>query len=416
MKSEKQLARCLAVAAIGGAEIGVAFAQADPDPDPDPYYIGASQALTWESNVFRVAEGQPESRDAYSTTALLLGIDQPYSRQRFFGNAVVGYNLYRDNSQLNHTVYGVDVGWDWETIESLSGRVGYTDKQILARYGADQGPSITTLNLERSREFTARAQYGMFSLLSVEGSFVYRRLDYSAHEFAFQEFNQNAVRLGILYRPSDLLTLGAAGRYTKGEYPDAVEPTPGVFQSDPFTRNDIDLTAVWVPTGDSTVRVRVSHTKEDHEVVIARNLDQWTGAIGWDYKPTGKLAFTSEVFQDTGAESAFTGLAQTGANAVGNYSALSTTVLIRAQYEASAKIQLEASGRYIKRDLVSLGAAVQTTGTDQLGQARLGLTWTPTRSLSFGCFVGWERRETDSPLSYAYTANLASCLGRFKLG
>jgi len=412
MKSGKRLARCLAMAVVGGAEIGVAFAQ----DDPDPYYIGASQAFTWESNVFRVAEGQPESKDTHSTTALLAGVNQPFGRQRFFVDTVLAYNLYKDNSQLNHTAYGVDVGWDWETIESLSGRVGYIDKQILARYGADQGPSITTLNLERSREFTARAQYGMFSLFSVEGSFVYRRLDYSAPEFAFQEFDQNAVRLGILYRPSDLLTLGAAGRYTKGEYPFAVEGPPGVFQADPFTRNDLDLTAVWVPTGDSTVRLRASNTKEEHEVVVGRNLDQWTWAIGWDYLPTGKLAFTSEVFQDTGAESAFSGLAQTGGNAVGNYSALSTTVLIRAQYEASAKIQLEASGRYVERDLVSLGAAVQTTGTDQLSQAKLGLTWTPTRSLSFGCFVGWERRRTDSPLSYAYTANLASCLGKFKLG
>ena len=372
--------------------------------------------MTWESNVFRVAEGQPESSDAYSTTALLAGVNRPFGRQRFFGDAVVGYNLYKDNSQLNHTAYGVDVGLDWETIESLSGRVGYLDKQILARYGADQGPSITTLNLERSREFIARGQYGTDSLLSVEGSFVYRRLDYSAHEFAFQEFKQGAVRLGVLYRPSELLTLGAAGRYTDGEYPFAVETTPGSFQSDPYTRNDLDLTAVWVPSGDSTVRLRVSNTKEEHEVVVGRNVSQWTWAIGWDYLPTGKLAFTSEVFQDTGAESAFTGLAQTGANAVGNYSALSTTVLIRAQYEASAKIQLEASGRYVERDLVSLGAAVQTTGTDQLSQARLGLTWTPTRSLSFGCFVGWERRGTDSPLSYAYTANLASCLGKIKLG
>jgi hypothetical protein len=154
MKNERRLTRYLTVAVLGASGTGIALAQADP------YYIGVSQALTWESNVFRVAEGQPESRDAYSTTALLLGMDRPYGRQRFFGNAAVGYNLYRDNSQLNHTAYGVDVGWDWETIESLTGLLGYTDKEILARYGADQGPEITTLNLERSREFTARVQYG----------------------------------------------------------------------------------------------------------------------------------------------------------------------------------------------------------------------------------------------------------------
>jgi hypothetical protein len=410
MKNERRLTRYLTVAVLGASGTGIALAQADP------YYIGVSQALTWESNVFRVAEGQPESRDAYSTTALLLGMDRPYGRQRFFGNAAVGYNLYRDNSQLNHTAYGVDVGWDWETIESLTGLLGYTDKEILARYGADQGPEITTLNLERSREFTARVQYGAVSLLSLEGSFVHRQLNYSAPEFAYLQFNQDAVRLGVLYRPSGLLTLGAAGRYTKGEYPFAVETSPGVFEADPFTRKDFDLTAVWVPTGESTVRLRISRTKEDHEVIITRNVDRWTGGIGWDYKSTGKLTFTSEVFQDTGAESAFTGLAQSGSSAVGNYSALSTTVLIRAHYEVTAKIQFEASARYVERDLVSLGTAVPTTGTDRLGQAKVGLSWTPTRSLLFGCFVGWERRGTDSSLSYPYTANLASCLGKFKLG
>jgi len=128
------------------------------------------------------------------------------------------------------------------------------------------------------------------------------------------------------------------------------------------------------------------------------------------------LAFTSEVFLDTGAESAFNGLAQTGTNAVGNYSSLSTTVSIRARYEVTAKIQFEAIGRYVARDLVNLGPGLPATGTDELGQAKLGLTWAPTRSLLFGCSVGWERRTTSSqPLSYPYSANLASCLGQFKL-
>jgi hypothetical protein len=410
MKNENRLTRYLALTALGVSGAGIALAQ-----EPNPYYIGVSQAFTRESNLFRVAEGQPETKDTYSTTSLLAGVNQPFGRQRFFGDAVVGYNRYQDSSQLNHTAYGVGVGLDWETIESLSGRLGYTVKENLARYGADQGPQTTALNLERSQEFIAQAQYGKVSLLSVEGSFVHRQLDYSAPEFAVLEFRQDAVRLGLLYRPSGLLTLGAAGRHTKGEYPFAIETAPGSFQSDPFTRDDFDLTAVWVPTGDSTVRVRISYTKEDHDVVISRNLTNWTGSVGWDYKPTGKLAFRSEVFRDTGAESAFNGLAQTGTNAVGNYSALSTTVSIRAQYEVTAKIQLEASGRYVERDLVSFGAATQTTGTDRLGQAKLGLTWTPTRSLTFGCFVGWERRGTSSPLSYPYTTDLASCLGQFKL-
>jgi len=410
MKSENRYWACVALAAVGVTEAGGARAQTSP------YYVGASQAFTRESNIFRVAEGLPESKDTVSTTSLLAGINQPFGRQRFFVDAAARHNRYSNNDQLDHTGYGVDVGLDWETIETLSGRIGYTAKESLARYGADLGPTLTSKNLERIQEFLARGQYGLASLLSVEGSFVHRELDYSAAQYAFQEFKQDAIRLGLLYRPSGLLTLGVAGRHTKGQYPFAIQSAPGVFQADDFKRNDADLTAVWVPTGQSTLRLRLSYTKETHETVASRDVSLSTGAIGWDYKPTGKLAFTTEAIRDTGAESTFSGLSRAGASAIGNNSLLSSALSLRVVYEVTAKIQVEGSGRYVKRDLVNTqGGGLPETGSDSLGETKLGITWAPTRSLSFGCSGGWEKRGTASALSYAYTAKVATCLGQFKL-
>lgn len=402
---------CVALSSCGLAgAAGGAWAQTSP------YYLGVSQAFTQESNVFRVAEGLPETKDTISTTSLLAGINQPFGRQRFFLDGAARYNRYDDNDQLDHTGYALDVGLDWETVESLSGRLGYTVKENLARYGADLGPTITSQNLERSQEIVARGQYGLVSLLSIEGSVVHRQLDYSSTAFAFQEFKQDAVRLGLLYRPSGLITLGVAGRHTKGEYPFALEPAPGVFQADEFTRDDVDLTALWVPTGQSTVRARISYTKEEHETVATRDVSQSTGSLAWDYKPTAKLAFTTEVIRDTGAETAFTGLTQAGAASVGNNSLLSTTVALRVGYEVTAKVQLDLGGRYVERDLVNTqGGALPATGSDRLSEVKLGLTWIPTRSLLFGCSVSHEKRSTNSTLSYAYSANVATCLGQFKI-
>ncbi len=402
---------CVALSSCGLAgAAGSAWAQTSP------YYLGVSQAFTQESNVFRVAEGLPETKDTISTTSLLAGINQPFGRQRFFLDGAARYNRYDDNDQLDHTGYALDVGLDWETVESLSGRLGYTVKENLARYGADLGPTITSQNLERSQEIVARGQYGLVSLLSIEGSVVHRQLDYSSTAFAFQEFKQDAVRLGLLYRPSGLITLGVAGRHTKGEYPFALEPAPGVFQADEFTRDDVDLTALWVPTGQSTVRARISYTKEEHETVATRDVSQSTGSLAWDYKPTAKLAFTTEVIRDTGAETAFTGLTQAGAASVGNNSLLSTTVALRVGYEVTAKVQLDLGGRYVERDLVNTqGGALPATGSDRLSEVKLGLTWIPTRSLLFGCSVSHEKRSTNSTLSYAYSANVATCLGQFKI-
>ena len=411
MKNVPQRWACVALTSCGLAgAAGGSWAQTSP------YYLGASQSFTQESNVFRVAEGLPESKDTISTTSLLAGINQPFGRQRLFADAAARYNRYADNDQLDHTGYSLDAGLDWETIETLSGRLGYTIKEGLARYGADLGPALTTRNLERTQEFLARGQYGVASLLSLEGSFVHRQLDYSAPQYTFQEFQQDAVRLGLLYRPSGLLTLGIAGRRTEGRYPFAIELTPGLFREDEFRRNDADLTAVWVPTGQSTLRARLSYTEEEHEVLASRNIARTTGALAWEYKPTAKLSFTTEAIHDTGAESAFSRLAQAGAGTVGNYSQLSSTLIVRAAYEATAKIQVDLGGRYVERDLVNTqGSGLPATGSDEFGEVKLGVTWTPTRALLFGCSVGYERRRTDSALSYAYSANVAGCLGQIKL-
>jgi hypothetical protein len=404
-----------AIACLGLCAVGNALAQANP------YYVGIGQAFTHESNLFRTATGQPVTRDTYSTTSLLAGINQPISRQRFFADAAVRYNRYQDNSQLNNTGYGLAVGLDWETIENLSGRLSYTLNQNLARYGADEGPALTTKNTERSQEFLARAQYGRVSLLSIEGIFTHRQLDYSAPQFAFQEYKQDALSLGVLYRPSGLLTLGAAARHTKGKYPFAVETSPGMFQQDDFSRNDVDLTAIWVPTGLSTVRARLSFTKVSHDAVTSRDLSGGTGALSWDYKPTGKLAFTTELIRDTGAESSFNRLGLQGSiGSIGNNSQLSTSLGVRGLYEATAKIQVEASARYVERDLVNTfalasGASSTEAGSDKFAEAKLGVNYAPIRSVLLGCALGYEKRGTRSSISYAYTANVATCSAQFKL-
>lgn len=411
MNRNNRLSQHLALAAIGLTQAGIAWAQSSP------YYFGASQAFTRESNVFRVPIGQVESDDTYSTTSLLAGVDQKIGRQRLFGDAAVRLNRYQDNDQLNHTGYSADVGLDWETVQSLSGRLGYTAKENQARYGADVGPVLTTKNLERTQEFVARGQYGMASILSLEAAYVHRQLDYSAPEFAFQEFSQDSGRVGLLYRPGGLLTLGVGVRHTKGEFPFAISTGPGTAVSDDFTRNDIDLTAVYAATGQSTINARLSYTKEKHDAIVGRNLSESTGALSWDYKPTAKLAFTTEYIRDTGAETTFSRFDQSGVNGVGNNSVLSNTLALRAAYEVTAKIEMLLSGRYVERELTNNAQApgLPATGKDRYGQARLGLNWMPTRSLLFGCSGGREKRGSNTALSYAYAVNIVSCMGQIKL-
>ena len=105
------------------AMLAAASARAD---EPNPYYIGASQGLTHDTNVYRTSA---PIADTYSTTSLLGGFDQSFSRQHVYGAANVGYNKYRDQTTLDNTSYGVNAGWDWQTINELSGSVGVNASQ-----------------------------------------------------------------------------------------------------------------------------------------------------------------------------------------------------------------------------------------------------------------------------------------------
>jgi hypothetical protein len=132
------------------------------------------------------------------------------------------------------------------------------------------------------------------------------------------------------------------------------------------------------------------------------------------------LAFTTALVHDTGAESSFYRPGQGGVGSIGNNSQLSTSVLFRGLYEATAKIQLEVNARYVERDLVNTfalasGAAATQAGSDKLGALNLGLNYAPIRSVLLGCSLGYEKRGTSSAVSYRYTANVASCSGQFKL-
>ncbi|KQW66872.1 hypothetical protein ASC67_13100 [Methylibium sp. Root1272] len=336
-----------------------------------------------------------------------------------FANAALGRNIFRDNSQLNNTAYDLDAGLDWATIDKLSGTLSYATKRNLARYGVDDGPTLTTeKNEERSQQLLARIQYGMASLMSLEGTAIHRELDYSAASYAFKELKQDSLGLRVLYRPSGLLTLGAGVRGTDGRYPFAIQTAPGVFEEDAFDRRDFDLSAVWTATGLSRLTARLSYSKEDHDRLQSRDFSGVTGALSWAYAATGKLNFITDLIRDTGSENSFNDFSS-GASTSGNTNRVSNAVRLRATYDATAKIRFGTDLKYQKRDLVNTftltGGTSTQTGEDKTTEFSLTGRYKPTRNAEIECGVGREKRTTSSPISYPYSAGKASCSAQLVL-
>jgi hypothetical protein len=387
--------------------------------EPNPYYIGASQTFTHDNNILRSPEGSVVS-DSYSTTSVLAGFDQPISRQRLYANGTVSYNRYKNRDDLNNTGYGLNAGWDWATIGHLSGTLlANLNRQLVPNSVSDTTLLLNEKNLATTRQYAATAALGGVTKLTFEAGLTHRELDYTNALWAGLENRQDSGSLGVKYRPSDLLTLGVGGRETRGKYNPSGTP-------DEYRRHDLDLTALWSPTGASTFDARLSFGRQKYDTGTERDFSGTTGSLQWRWKPTGKLNFYTLVLRDTGSQA---GLIYTGDVIIapsgitfetrpGDTSRVTTLARLRGEYEATAKIKLNASVSNTHRDLVSTLVLVPESGTDTTVASSLGVRYSPTRNITLGCDWSHESRSVSSgitALSYPYSATVYGCMGQFLL-
>jgi len=392
--------------------------------EPSPYYIGASAAVTRNSNVFQQANASAQG-DTYYSAGLLAGIDQMWGRQHLYANGSIASNRYQDFKQLDNTSYDLAAGLDWATIEKLSGTLRYDVRQGLVNY-ADanllNATTLTTKDLQRTQQLNASARYGSVPGFAVDGGLTHRRVDFSAVEDR-RDYSQDVGRLGVLWGKSDLLTLGLGGRWTEGDYPQAVikaaipeiPATPTTpfaprqdaeFGHDKSKRRDVDFTAKWSPSGVSVISGRISLTRETHSQPTIPTFSGVTGSIGWAYKPAGRLSYNALLSRDTASENTFATLPVGSAPVRVNNDRLTTVAAVSAIYELTAKTSLNAQYRHDSGSVFSVDGTSGHSSTDNIG---LGVLYNPTRHITLACNISHESR------SSVYKTNLATCSAQFVL-
>nr|WP_316643933.1 hypothetical protein [uncultured Roseateles sp.] len=377
-----------------------------------PYYIGASQSFTHESNIYRLSGNSPINSDTVSGTSLLAGIDQTFGRQRAFADASVNANRYSNNKTLNNTGYSLNGGLDWATIERLSGRISFGANRNMAQFnpGGDS-PVLTKKNIQTNKQASATVRYGLVGKYSLEGSLSHRQVAYSAVEYNRFEYRQNSGSLGLVYRPSGALSLGAALRHTTGSYPKARVSTSG-FVEDTYKRNDLDLTSNWTVSGASSIAARLSYGKQEYASFNTRDFSGATGSVTWYWTPGPRLQIKTSLTRDTGQDTSFLTF---GSNnfITSDYSRLTTELQSSATYELSAKIFIDASVRWADRSLTGIGNQV---GNDTNKGLSLGGRWLATRSTQVGCQLSHDSRSSDNlALSLPFSANSTSCYAQIML-
>jgi hypothetical protein len=400
----------LASAALAALAVP-AFAQ-----DTSPWYIGVTQSFSHDDRVRRaVATGS----DTISSTGVLGGVDIKLGRQHVYADFTASKNNYSRFKELDHMSHSLTAGLDWETVERLSGKLRYLTSKSLIDYGSLSVPT-SDKDIQTVKQAVADVRYGFASSMSITAGAEDRRVDFSAPTDP-RDYTQKVGRVGLSYSSSDLLTLGAGVRTTKGDYPsaiispfipadpNAVPPTveiPAVFGPDETDRRDVYATATWKPTGLSTLTGRVSATRIAHTQPSIPDLSTWTGSLTWDYLPTAKLAVKTALIRDTGSETLFIEDIPPGLLPLRPEGERVGTVLsVQANYALTAKIGTFASVRHRR---TSTDNDFRTSSRSS-NVYSIGANYAPTRTVNLGCSFTQERQ------GRSYTSNLTTCFGQFVL-
>jgi len=384
-----------------------------------PYYIGINQALTHDSNVFRVPSGPS---DNFSSTSLLAGFSQPISRQRVFGSATVSANRYQRQDELNNTSYSLAAGIDWETIQNLSGNLSTALARSLSAPTATAGTPTATRNLVQTRSVDATARWGGVSLLTLEGTGGWSNVDYSAPESAQSESSQQRGGLTLFYGPGGPLRLGVGGHVLRTRSPQGLfDPATGTFQETTVTSKSADILVEYRLTGLLSTNGRLSYTKQSSANAGSGDFSGLTGSLSVNWRPTGKMSVGLDAGRDAGFDaSSYSTLQIVNNNGVltlapvtGLYenNRVSQWIGLGATHATTAKINLGVNGRYTRAKLATSGV-VGSTGPETVDVAKvlsLSGNYEITRYWSLGCNLSHEWRDVSGGSSFSYKAHVVSC-------
>lgn len=400
------------LAALGMTLAAAAAAQSNP------WYVGATQTLGHDDNIYRLPAASAVSSGTISTTQLVGGLDLRPGRQHLSASAQVGHNRYSAQPQLDFNGYALDAALDWETAAHVSGRVELGANRRLGSFTSFTTPTGIGRNVEQTRHASALFRLGdaRRSRLWFEAELNHdlRRSDIdlgSARPLLGEpvvlgyerDFTTTGVSFGGRYRVGGALVLGLGLHATRGDedYRLRTPASAAVAREDSFDRHDIDFIANWSPGGDSRVHARLSRGRTDVEHhLFMRDRSGWSGLLRWEWTPTAKLATDLRLARETNARS-ISGSTETANEPV-------TSLELKARYALSAKVGASAALRHASR---RLDTGVPTDGTDRRRGFDLGLEWAALRNLSLGCSIGHETRSVGS-LSAGYEATSTLCTAR----
>jgi len=348
----------------------------------DALHVYGGVAYGHDDNLLRVPEGQPayegQLSDSWWTREGGLIFDKTYSRQRISIVAKLSKTDFDYFKQLNYDGKDFQANWFWQLGNHLEGKIGSTYQQVLAPYTDFRSDER---NLRTTRSQYAEGAWRFHSAWRVRAGFQRDKYDY---ELASQRFNnrtEDATELELGYLARSGNTVGLVARKVKGKYP-YTRPINGALLSNDFDQDELKVRVKYQATGSTGFDALVGYTQRDQPSFGEGKTKGAAGKVKATYQPRGKMTYNASVWRD------FAPLEST----LVSYT-LNKGASVGAQWDASAKVAVNADAIYEKRDY---NARREFAGSgdlrDSIRTASLRATWTPRPTIQVSAGVAHQQR------------------------
>lgn len=362
---------------------------AHADDETDTLTFTASQALRYDSNLFRRSnDARSETR---STTSAGVEFDKRYSLQRVELDANIAAHRYRNNDYLDFNALNYRGVWHWSLTPRLSGTLSRTRSE-----------DINNFDYFRSFERNVRTEQRTAGHAEAELGRDWRLLAGADRERRSNErptaqdgdYTLRNLSAGV----RRLFPSGSSVSYRlldgRGDYQNRLPGTG--FAPTAFTQREHEVQVVWPVTGKTTLRARLAHLGREHAGLPERDFSGARGNLSMQWSATAQVGLQLTLARDISAYQT-----NTASYAVNNRFALNP------YWNFSARTMFFAGydhGRYSFGG--ALPGSVDENREDRTNSAVLGMRWTPLQALALRASVARERR-TSNTEGFSYTNNAA---------
>lgn len=347
----------------------------------DALQLYAGTAYGHDDNLLRVPEGGSAlggmRSDRWWQREGGLLFDQTYSRQRISLVAKLSRYSFDRFRQLDYNGKDLQATWFWQLGNRLQGKAGMLNEQVLASYTDLQGDQR---NLRYRR---ARFVDGAWRFHPSWQARVSLRRDTYDYELFAQRFNnrsEDTTSIELDYLPASGSTAGLVARRIEGRYPYPRGVNPGPV-GDGFTQDELGVRVLWLATGSTNVDALVGYTRRDQPAYGSRT-GSLTGRITASYQPRGKVTYSAAAWRD------FAPLESTDVSYT-----LNDGASVGARWDATAKIRIDASAAYVRRNyVIRTGSSGLEGSRDAIRARSLSATWSPKPTVQVKVLFAHEAR------------------------